>query len=48
MNVTAFCPSPKNLPEAKMKSFELFPLIKETARQPDIDSAMWLFVTTLL
>jgi hypothetical protein len=35
-NVAAFCPCPKNLPEAKLKSFGLVTLEKENSRQPSI------------
>ena len=45
--VAAFCPCPKNLPEAKVKSFELNPLA-EVSKQPSIDSSIvWLLVLTL-
>ena len=35
--VTAFCPCPKSLPEAKVKSFGLIPLTEEISKQPSID-----------
>lgn len=41
-NETAFCPCPKNLPKAKLRSFGLIPLAGEIARQLSIDSVMWL------
>lgn len=36
-NVTAFCPCPKSLPVAKMKSFELIPLAEELSKDSYID-----------
>lgn len=38
--VVAFCPCPKNLPEANVKSFILTLLAEVVSRQPDIDSIM--------
>ena len=32
-NVAAFCPCPKSLPEAKVKSFGLIPLAEEISKQ---------------
>ena len=42
-NVSSLCLSPKNLPEAKLKSFRIILLPEEILRQPNID-----FVTLLL
>jgi hypothetical protein len=41
-NVAAFCPCPKNLPEAKVKRFTLFALTKEVSEKPPRDSVLWL------
>lgn len=46
-NVPAFCLSPKNLPEAKLKSCGLMALAEEISSQPSIDCAVWLLVTLL-
>ena len=46
--VAAFCPCPKSLPEAKVKSFGLILLAEEISKQPSIDSVMWLLVLTLM
>ena len=46
--VASFCPCPKSLPEAKVKSFGLIPLAEEISKQPSIDSVMWLLVLTLI
>lgn len=35
-NLAVFCPCPKILPEAKLKSSRLVPLLEETARQDNI------------
>ena len=40
-NLAAFCSCLKSLPEARMKSFGLIPLIGEISKQPSIDSVMW-------
>jgi hypothetical protein len=48
MNIATFCPSPKNLPEAKLKSFGLMSLAEEISRQPRIDSVMWLITASLM
>ena len=40
--LSAFCPCPKSLPEAKVKSFGLIPLAEEISKQPSIDSVVWL------
>ena len=47
-NVAAFCPCPKSLPEANVKSFGLIPLVEEVAKQPSIlrSLALWLLVST--
>lgn len=39
-DVTTFCPHPKNLPEAKLKSFGLMALAEEISRLPSIDCLM--------
>lgn len=39
-NVADFCPSFKDLPEAKLKSFELILSVEEISRQPSIDCHM--------
>ena len=36
MNVAAFCPCPKNLSEANLKSFELMTLAGEISKQPSV------------
>jgi hypothetical protein len=41
MNVAAFCPCPKSLPEAKVKRFRLIALAKEISKQPSIDPVLW-------
>lgn len=38
--VVAFCPCPKSLSEANVKSFVLTLLAEVVSRQPDIDSIM--------
>ena len=45
-NVFAYCPCPKILPVAKLKSFELIALAEETSKQPSADSVLWLLVFT--
>lgn len=35
-NLATFCPRPKKLPEAKLKSNGLIPLLEETSRQHSI------------
>ena len=40
-NMAAFCPCPKNLPEAKVKRFGLIVLTRETSKKPNIDSVLW-------
>lgn len=47
-NVGAFCPCPKILPEAKVKSFKFIPWAEEISKQPSIDSVVWLLVLTLM
>ena len=47
-NVAVLGPCPKNLPEAKVKSFGLIPLEEEISKQPGIDSVIWLLVITLM
>jgi len=39
-NVTAFCPSSRNLPETKLKTFGLVALAKETSRLPSINVSL--------
>lgn len=46
-NVASFCSSPKNLLEAKLKSFRLTALAK-ISRQPSIDCVAWLLVAMLM
>jgi hypothetical protein len=41
-NIDVSCPSPKNFPEAKLKTNELISLTEEISRQSDIDSVVWL------
>jgi hypothetical protein len=43
-----FCSCPKNLPEAKLKSFRLIVLAKETSRQPNVDCVMWFLMVPLM
>lgn len=38
----------KNLPEAKLESYELTILAEEVSRQPNIDYGDWLLVATLV
>ena len=42
-----FCPCPKYLFEAKLKSFTLMALAEEISTQPSINSVIWLLVGTL-
>lgn len=44
--MTVFCPCPENLPETKLKSNTLISLVGEVLRQPNINSVLWLLVTT--
>ena len=46
--VTTFCPCPKSLPEAKVKSFGLILLTEEVSNQLSIYSALWMLVVTLM
>lgn len=46
-NVTAFCPYPKHLPNAKVKSFLLIPLAVEISKQRNIDSVFWLLMLSV-
>ena len=48
INVAAFCPCLKSLPEAKVKSFGLIPLAEKISKQPRIVFVMWLLVVTLV
>ena len=45
-NVAAFRPCLKSLPEATLKSLGSMVVAKDTSKQPNIDSAMWLVVFT--
>lgn len=47
-NLAAFCPCPKILPEAKLKSLGLMALAKEISKQADPDCVVWLLVITLM
>lgn len=47
-SVAIFCPCPKNLPAAKLKSSIFISLTVEISRQPNIDSVLWLLVITLM
>lgn len=47
VDVTAFCPCPKNLPEVKFKSNEVISLAEEHSREPNIDFVMQFLVITL-
>ena len=46
--VAAFCPCPKNLPEAKVKNFGLIPLTEEISKQPRIDFVVRLLLFMLI
>jgi hypothetical protein len=46
-NVTAFCPCPKSLPEAKVKIFKLITLAKELSK-PSLDSVLWFTLTRIV
>lgn len=46
-NVPAFCPFPKSLSEAKLKSFGLIAFVDEISKQPLVDCVMWLLVDSL-
>ena len=41
-------PLSKNLPEAKVKSFELIALAEEISKQPSIDTVVWSLVSILI
>jgi hypothetical protein len=45
-NVAEFCPCPKSLPGAKLKSFRLILLAEEISKQSSTASVMWLLVFT--
>lgn len=47
LTVAAFCPCPKHLPEAKLKSYVLTVLAKEISNPPSVDCVMWLKVAVL-
>jgi len=38
----------KNLPEAKLKTFELMVFVEEISKQSSINYVMWLLVVTLI
>lgn len=40
-NVAAFCPCPKRLPEARLKSFRLTELAEEISKYPSINSCVY-------
>ena len=44
--VAAFCPCPKSLPEAKVKSFGLILLAEEISKQ--FKTVVWLLVLTFM
>lgn len=46
--MNGFCLFPKNLPEAKSKSFGVISFAEEISRQSTIDSVMWLLVVTVV
>ena len=46
--MAAFCPCQKSLPEAKVESFGLIPLVEETSKQCNLDTVGWLLVLTLM
>lgn len=46
-NMAAFCPCPKNLPEAKVKRFRITALAKEISKQSSINFVVWLLKFTL-
>lgn len=46
--MAAFCPCPKNLCEAKLKSFGLTALAEEISRRSGTDRVAWLLVTTFM
>ena len=43
-NVAAFCPCPKNLPEAKVKKYRLIALTKKVSKQPSTDFVLWFIL----
>ena len=47
-NVTVFYPCPKNLPEAKLKTFGLTALVEKILRPPFTDCGTWPLVITLM
>ena len=46
-NVTVFCPCPKGLPEAKLKSFGLTALAADISKQPTIDCVACLVASAM-
>ena len=46
--VATFCPCPKSLPKAKVKSFRLIPLAEEISKQCRIHSVLGLLVFMLI
>ena len=47
-NVAAFCPCPKNLPEAKVKSFGSIASVEKIIKQPSVECVLWLLVAMLI
>lgn len=47
-NVAAFCPFPKNLPQAKSKTVGLMVLAEDILRHPSNDYVMLLLMVTLM
>ena len=45
--VAAFCPCPKSLPEAKLKSFGLIAFAEEISKELSVNSVLWLAVARL-
>lgn len=46
--MTVFCPVQKNLPGAKLNSYGLTALEEEISKQPSVDYAVQLLVTSLM
>lgn len=46
--MTAFCPCPKFLLEAKLKSFGLMLLAEKISIQSNVDAVLWLLVITFM
>lgn len=47
-NVSTFSSCPKNLLEAKLKSFRLMALVEEISRWPSIDCVTWLLLIMVM